>query len=139
MNRYRDPTQAAAVIVIISTVDSGVAKSSRAGRGKATYKTYIQVIHNYLIPLLGNHNVDRIDNAVLARFEAERIELMGRVPSASVINNHNSALNSVFDEAIERGYMTKFQLPLPRNDGVKTKNSIMHSSDQFRFAEPLLF
>ena len=75
---------------------------ARAGRGKATYKTYTQAIQNYLIPLLGNHNVDRIDNAVLARFEAERIELMARVPSASVINNHNSALNPVFDEAIER-------------------------------------
>jgi hypothetical protein len=41
---------------------------SKAGQNKATYKTYIQVINNYLIPLLGNHNVDRIDNAVLARF-----------------------------------------------------------------------
>ena len=92
-----------------------------AGRGKATDKTYTQAIQNYLIPLLGNHNVDRIDSAVLARFEAERIELMGKVPSASVINNHNSALNRVFDEAIERGYMTKFQLPLLRNDGVKTE------------------
>lgn len=94
---------------------------ARAGQNKATFKTYIQVINNYLIPLLGNHNVDRIDNAVLARFEAERLELMGKVPSASVINNHNSALNRVFDEAIERGYMTKFQLPLLRNDGVKTE------------------
>ncbi len=94
---------------------------ARAGRGKATYKTYTQAIQNYLIPLLGNHNVDRIDNAVLARFEAERIELMGRVPSASVTNNHNSALNRVFEEAIERGYITKFQLPLLRNDGVKTE------------------
>ena len=43
------------------------------------------------------------------------------MPSASVINNHNSALNRVFDEAIERGYMTKFQLPLLRNDGVKSQ------------------
>lgn len=94
---------------------------AKSGRGKATYKTYTQAIQNYLIPLLGNHNVDRIDNAVLARFEAERIELMGRVPSASVINNHNSALNRVFEEAIERGYMTKFQLPMLRNDGVKSE------------------
>ena len=94
---------------------------AKSGRGKATYKTYTQAIENYLIPLLGNHNVDRIDNAVLARFEAERIELMGKLPSASVINNHNSALNRVFEEAIERGYMTKFQLPLLRNDGVKSE------------------
>jgi integrase len=94
---------------------------AKSGRGKATYKTYTQAIQNYLIPLLGNHNVDRIDDAVLAKFEAERIELMGRVPSASVINNHNSALNRVFEEAIERGYMTKFQLPMLRNDGVKSE------------------
>jgi integrase len=94
---------------------------AKSGRGKATYKTYTQAIENYLIPLLGNHNVDRIDNAVLARFEAERIELMGKLPSASVINNHNSALNRVFEEAIERGYMTKFQLPMLRNDGVKSE------------------
>jgi integrase len=92
-----------------------------AGQNKATYKTYIQVINNYLIPLLGNHNVDRIDNVVLTKFEAERIRAMGRTPSASVINNHNSALNRVFDEAIERGYMTKFQLPLLRNEGIKTE------------------
>ncbi len=93
----------------------------KSGRGKATYKTYTQAIENYVIPLLGNLNVDRIDNAVLARFEAERIELMGKLPSASVVNNPNSAQNRVFEEAIERGYMTKFQLPLLRNDGVKSE------------------
>jgi hypothetical protein len=68
-----------------------------AGQNKATYKTYIQVINNYLIPLLGNHNVDRIDKAMLTKFEAERIREIGQVPSASVINSHNPALNRVFD------------------------------------------
>ncbi len=38
-----------------------------------------------------------------------------------MINSLNSALNRVFDEAIERGYMTKLQLPLLRNDGIKTE------------------
>ena len=73
-----------------------------AGQNKATYKTYTQVINNYLIPLLGNHNVDRIDNAVLTRFERERLAMMGRTPSASVINNHNSALNRVFNSQSQR-------------------------------------
>ena len=40
-----------------------------SGRGKATYKTYIQAIEKYVVPLLGNHNIDKIDNAVLAKFE----------------------------------------------------------------------
>jgi integrase len=89
-------------------------------RGQATHKTYIQAINRYLIPFLGNHNIDKITNPVMYEFAKWRIVEMGKVPSASVINNHNSALNRVFDEALERGYMTKFQLPLLRNDGLKT-------------------
>jgi integrase len=103
-----------------------------SGRGKATYKTYIQAIEKYVIPLLGNHNIDKIDNAVLAKFEKQRIDLMGRTPSASVINNHNSALNQVFDEALERGYMTKFQVPLLRNDGVKTERRPDFTLDEYK-------
>lgn len=93
----------------------------KANQGKATYKTYIQAINRYLIPFLGNHNVDRIDGAVLHEFAKWRIEEFGnKSPSASVINNHNSALNRVFDEALERGYMSKYQVPMLRNDGFKT-------------------
>jgi integrase len=103
-----------------------------SGRGKATYKTYIQAIEKYVIPLLGNHNIDKIDNAVLAKFEKQRIDFMGRTPSASVINNHNSALNQVFDEALERGYMTKFQVPLLRNDGIKTERRPDFTLDEYK-------
>lgn len=103
-----------------------------SGRGKATYKTYIQAIEKYVIPLLGNHNIDKIDNAVLAKFERQRIELMGKTPSASVINNHNSALNQVFDEALARGYMTKFQVPLLRNDGIKTERRPDFTLDEYK-------
>lgn len=92
-----------------------------AKQGKATFKTYIQALKKYFIPLIGNHNIDKIDNAVLTKFDRERLELMGKVPSASVLNNHNSAINRVFDEALERGYMTKFQVPMLRNDGIKTE------------------
>lgn len=103
-----------------------------SGRGKATYKTYIQAIEKYVVPLLGNHNIDKIDNAVLAKFEKQRIEIMGKTPSASVINNHNSALNQVFDEALERGYMSKFQVPLLRNDGIKTERRPDFSLDEYK-------
>ena len=103
-----------------------------SGRGKATYKTYIQAIQRYVIPLLGNHNVDKIDNAVLAKFEKQRMEVMGRTPSASVINNHNAALNQVFDEALERGYMTKFQVPMLRNDGIKAQRRPDFTLDDYK-------
>lgn len=93
----------------------------KSKQGKATFKTYIQALNKYFIPLLGNHNIDKIDNAVLTKFDSERLDLMGKVPSASVLNNHNSALNRVFDEALERGYMTRFQVPLLKNEGIKTQ------------------
>jgi len=104
----------------------------KSGRGKATYKTYIQVINKYLIEYFGNHNVDKINNALLVKFEKWRIEQMGRLPSASVINNHNSALNQVFDEALERGYMTKFQVPMLRNFGVKTVRRPDFTLDEYK-------
>ena len=94
---------------------------AKSGQGKATFKTYTQAIKKYFIPLIGNHNIDRIDNAVLTQFDKGRLEMMGKLPSASVLNNHNSALNRVFDEALERGYMTRFQVPSLRNEGIKTQ------------------
>ena len=93
----------------------------RAEQGKATFKTYIQVIEKYLEPFFGNHNIDRIDGPLMNEFNQWRTKEMGKSPSASVIHNHNAALNRVFDEAIERGYMTKFQVPLLRNDGKATE------------------
>jgi len=86
-------------------------------QGKATFKTYIQAIEGYLIERLGNHNIDRIDNSVMNDFYAWRIEKMQRVPSESVINNHNAALNRVFDEAVMRGYMQRIQVPTLNRPG----------------------
>lgn len=89
----------------------------KIGEYKKTYKTYVQAIRRYLIPFFKNHNVDRIDHALLQEFNRWRIQEMKRQPSKSVLNNHNSALNRVFDEAVERGYMTKVQVPLLKNYG----------------------
>ena len=46
----------------------------KADQGKATYKTYIQAINRYLVKFLGNHNVDRIDGAVLHEFNKEGVQ-----------------------------------------------------------------
>jgi integrase len=56
---------------------------------------------------------------------------MNRIPSASVINNHNSALNRIFDEAVERGYMSKIMIPPLRNDGVKTEKRPTITIDEY--------
>jgi integrase len=91
--------------------------TEQSGEYKKTYKTYVQAIQKYLIPFFANHHVDRIDNNLLIEFNNWRIKEMNRHPSKSVLNNHNSALNRVFDEAVERSYMTKLQVPFLKNDG----------------------
>ena len=90
------------------------------GKGKASFKTYTQALERYFVPYLGNHNIDRIDNAVMNKFSAWRIQEMGKVPTGSTVNNHNSALNRVFDEAVLRGYMTRIQVPMLVNEGIKS-------------------
>jgi integrase len=106
-----------------------------SGTGNATaksYNTYIQAINNYIIPFLGNHNIDRLDSSSLARFDRQRMDKMGRLPSASVINNHNAALSQVFDEALRRGYINKFQIPLLRNDGRKSQRRPDFGVDDYK-------
>jgi integrase len=102
------------------------------GQGKATFKTYIQAIEGYLIERLGNHNIDRIDNSVMNDFYAWRIEKMQRVPSESVINNHNAALNRVFDEAVMRGYMQSTQVPTLKNEGFKSERRPDFTAEEYR-------
>ena len=82
-----------------------------AGMGKVVFKDYIRAINNYVIPFLGLHNIDKIDRQLIAQFTDWRITKMQRVPNASTINTHNSALNRVFDTALEYGYITKSQVP----------------------------
>ncbi len=49
-----------------------------------------------------------------------RSNKVGRELSGSAQNNHNAALNVIFDEAIERGYMTAYERPMTKNTGVES-------------------
>ncbi len=62
-------------------------------------------------------NVDGIKPSVISEFHVWRREKVGRELSGSAQNNHNAALNLIFDEAIERGYMTSLQKPVLKNTG----------------------
>lgn len=91
------------------------------GQGKVTYKHYTQAINKYLIKFLGNHNIDKIDYALLSKFSIWRAQQMRTKPSQSCINTHNSALNRVFDEALLRGFITKSQVPYLENKGIASE------------------
>ena len=75
----------------------------RAGAGKKIYADYYRAIDSYLIPFFGNYNIDRIEPAVISEFHRWRKEKVGYELKASTQNNHNSAMNAVFDYAVEKG------------------------------------
>ena len=83
-----------------------------AGTAKPSARDYVSAIKLYLIPFYGLYNVDGIKPAVISEFHVWRRDKVGRELSGSAQNNHNAALNLIFDEAIERGYMTAYERPL---------------------------
>jgi integrase len=102
-----------------------------AGHGKVTYQSYIRALKNYHIPFLGQHNIDKITYSVLKDFEQKRIAKMGKEPTASTLNTHNSALNRVFDVAIELGFMTKSQVPELQNNGTGSNRRADITIDEY--------
>jgi integrase len=110
-----------------------LSKAISAGQGKAVYKDYIEVIDKYLIPFFGKRHIDKVDYLAMNDFSAWRLERFnGKKPAASTITTHNSALNRVFDAALERGYITKSQIPELKNDGAKGNARADFTLDEYR-------
>ncbi|MEI7740270.1 MAG: hypothetical protein WCJ99_16185, partial [Betaproteobacteria bacterium] len=59
-----------------------------------------------------------------------RRDKVGRELSGSAQKNHNAALNLIFDEAIERGYLTAYERPLTKNTGVESDRRAEFSHEE---------
>ena len=90
-----------------------------SGHGKPVYNDYMTVIKKYLIPFFGNYNLNSIGYEELKKFGVWRVKTMGRSPVLSTITTHNSAMNRVFDTAIEHGWIAQAQVPKLKNNGRK--------------------
>jgi len=90
-----------------------------SGNGKSVYNSYIAAINRYLIPFFGKYNICGVGYDQLKAFDDWRTVQMKRTPVASTVTTHTSALNRVFDAAIERGWLDKNQVPQMKNKGIK--------------------
>jgi hypothetical protein len=79
--------------------------------GKVIYDTYIRVLKDYVIPVIGNKNIANITLADIAELHKKTAVKMKRVPTRSTMTKHNTAINRVFDEAIAHNFVTRAQLP----------------------------
>lgn len=89
----------------------------KSGKGKVSFKDYIRVISEYLIPILGKRLITSIDVSVLDELDVQRIAMMGKEPSKSTLLTHNASLNRVFDEAVMRGFLTESNRPTLESKG----------------------
>jgi integrase len=96
-------------------------KELEGGGGKSAYYSYVTAIRKYLIPFFKNYNINSINYEALKEFDAWRVKEMGKKPRASTITNHNTAMNRVFDYAVDMGYLTRGQIPSLQNDGAKSE------------------
>lgn len=101
-----------------------------AGTAKPSAKDYVSAINLYLVPFYGNYNIDGVKPAVISEFHTWRRNKVGRELSGSAQNNHNAALNLIFDEAIERGYLTAYERPQLKNTGAESDRRAEFSQDE---------
>ena len=102
----------------------------KAGTARPSTKDYVSAIRLYLIPFYGAYNIDGIKPAVISEFHTWRSIKVGRELSGSAQNNHNAALNLIFDEAIERGFMTEYQRPATKNTGTDSDRRAEFSHEE---------
>jgi len=91
-----------------------------AGKGMVSYKDYIRVINEYLIPFFGNYSITSVNYALLDEFDTWRTAKMGKAPAQSTLLTQNAALNRVFKEAVTRHFLSEVNMPKLESKGKKS-------------------
>jgi integrase len=103
-----------------------------SGKGKVSFKDYIRVIKEYLIPSLGKRHITSIDVTALDELAAERIVKMNKQPTRSTLLTHNAALSRVFDEAVMRGFLTESNRPKLESEGKESQRRPAFTLDEVK-------
>ena len=103
-----------------------------AGVGKQAYKDYISALRVWLIPYFGGMDITTIDMAALKAFDEWREAKHGRQFSKSGINNHNAALNRVFDDAVMHKWMSHNMRPELLNTGAPSESRGSFTDEEYK-------
>lgn len=93
----------------------------KVSSGKVIYDTYIRVLNDYVIPVLGNKDIAKISVFDIDELYKKTVDKMKRVPTRSTMMKHSSAIKRVFEEAIARGFVTKAQVPELESKGKESQ------------------
>jgi len=90
--------------------------------GSDSFPQYKRIINDFLVPFFGKKNINSITPKVMLEYEKDRERRLGKAPTYSTVRKHNVVLNRIFNEALERGYVHKTQIPFLETKGVKSQN-----------------
>jgi len=96
---------------IANTVLKQLKDNIEQGNAKSIYTSYVSIIQNYIIPILGKYSVNNIGREVLDEYETKRTKKMGKPATYSTQLTHNATLNLIFDEAVLQRFMTELDRP----------------------------
>lgn len=102
-----------------------------AGTGKMIYEDYVGALRKYHIPFFCNTYVTQIGIDQLTEFDQWRVAQLGRIPAKSTVQNHNSALQMVFDYAVKKKWMLASQVPALENNGAAGQRRAAFSVDEY--------
>jgi integrase len=102
-------------------------------RGKVVYQDYIAALKNYHIPFFGKFNINQISLERVDEFDSWRLDKMGKTEmSRSTLNTHNSAINRVFQLALDRGWAKQSEIPSFRNSTIKANPRPSFTKAEYR-------
>jgi integrase len=90
--------------------------------GSDSFPQYKRIINDFLVPFFGKKNINSITPKVMLEYEKWRTNKLGKPLAYSSARKHNVVLNRIFNEALERGYVHKTQIPFLETKGVKSQN-----------------
>lgn len=100
------------------------------GTGKSVYYSYITAITNHILPFFKNKFIDRIQQKDIQNFYTHQYEKFKRPLKSSTLSNYNSALMKIFNEALEHGWLSQFQIPKLQNKGVASNRRPAFNLDE---------
>ena len=90
--------------------------------GSDSFPQYKRIINDFIVPFFGKKHIDSITPKLMGEFDKWRTKKLGKPLAYSSVRKHNVTLNRVFQEALERGYLHKTQIPYLETKGVRSKN-----------------
>jgi integrase len=99
------PIKRPSFAVVANAVIDDLRLAASNSQGKVVYRDYITVIERYLIPFFGQKTFEAITPELLRDFDGWRTTRSRKVPKASTLRTHASALDRVLELAWQRGLL----------------------------------